>query len=163
MDTFDDRGGRFNHTNAALSGLSGAASTYSTTGTQTYSIDGRIYTTAAKSGVATPTLDKTTGAAFKILPNLKQCIFVFGWDSAGDLAVSQGPIVTTTEVDDKSAALHFPSIPDTMVPFAYVSIRHANATGWTFGTSNWNATGVTIDTVINVSLLPTQPRTVDTV
>ena len=72
MDEFDNRGGNFNHTTAALSGLSGAASTYSTTGTQTYSIDGRIYTVAAKSGVATPTLDKTTGVAFKILPNARQ-------------------------------------------------------------------------------------------
>ena len=44
----------------------GTTSTYSTTGTTVYAIKGKAYSTAAKSNVATPTVDIATGAAFKI-------------------------------------------------------------------------------------------------
>lgn len=161
MDLLDIRGGSWNRDSAALTGLSGAATTISTTSTPSYYWKGQIYASTNQSSGATPTTDIATGAAFLPLANGKQCLFVFGWDSSAPTvaSVAQGKIVNTADVVNKSAALDFPIIPDTFVPFAYVSIANANATAWLFGTNNWNATSLTIGTVENVALLPSQPLT----
>lgn len=161
MDTFDNRGLNANMASAVLTGLSGAATTISTTGTPAYILGGKFLAATNQSGGATPTTDIATGAVFKSLANGKQCIFVFGWDSSAPTvaSVAQGPIVNTADVVNKAAALDFPSIPSTFVPFAYVSIANANATAWLFGTNNWNATSLTIGTVENVFQLPEQPLT----
>lgn len=157
-DLFDVRGGNLNLSASALS-FSGADTLYSTTGTQTFVIGGRVYTTAADTNVEVPDTDATTGAAFVALATLKQCLFVFGWLASGEMGVSQGPIVDTADVVDGSAALVFPSIPDTLVPFAYASAKYVGSGTWTFGTSNWDATTVTFGTVVEVMLLPTRPLT----
>lgn len=164
MDTFNNRGGNWNMASVALTGLSGAATTLSTTGTPAYVLDGKFLASTNQSSGASPTTDIATGAAFKALANGKQCIFVFGWDSSAPtvFSVAQGPIVNTADVVAKAAALDFPSIPDTFVPVAYVSIANASATAWTFGTGLWNAASLTIGTVENVMQLPEQPATAAT-
>lgn len=164
MDLFDLRGGSFNMASAALTGLSGGATTISITGTPAYVLKGKFLAASAQSGGATPTTDAVTGAAFLPLANGKQCLFVFGWDSRAPTVayVAQGKIVNTADVVNTASALDFPSVPDTFVPFAYVSIANANATAWLFGTNNWNATSLTIGTVQNVMLLPAIPATAAT-
>jgi hypothetical protein len=153
------RGGNVMLTKAAITGLSGAASTISTGGTVTYAIAGQAYTKTALSGVATPTLDSNTGVAFLPLKTGKKCLFVFCLDSSGNLKVVQGKIVATADVVNLAAAVDFPEIPDTLTPFAYAEFAHANATDFQFGSSNWNATGLTITTPVDVVWLPVGPLT----
>ena len=161
MDLFDIRGGTMNLATTALTGLSGAATTVSTTGTPAYMLKGVLKASTNQSGGATPTTDITTGAAFVPLTTGKGCVFVFGWDSSAPTVfkVAQGKVVNTADVTNGSAAYEFPSIPATFCPVAYVTISYVGSSTWTFGTSNWNATTTTIGTVVNIGLLPTQPLT----
>lgn len=159
MDLFDIRGGNICLANAALTGLSGTAKTISYTGNPAFAIGGALYTGDSCSGGALETTDDTTGDAFVSLANGDCCMFVFTWNSDGTWHVSQGPVIQTADLTDKSAALVFPSIPSDAVPFAYVPIKHANATPFLFATGNWDQTGVTVGTVVNCMLLPTQPVT----
>ena len=52
--------------------------------------------------------------------------------------------------------LDFPDIPATEVPFAYHTPKAGTTVSgtWTFGSSNWNATGMTVGTVVNCSMIP---------
>jgi hypothetical protein len=160
-DLFDVRSGTAHFTNAALA-ISGAASTYSTTGTQTYTIRGELYTVAAKSAVATPTLDGMTGVAFLPVTNGKQCIFAFMWNAAGTLVVTQGKLVNTADVVNGSESLALPNVPETACPFAAVSIANANATAWQFGVGLWNAANLTLGTVRAFGWMPAKPYTAAT-
>jgi hypothetical protein len=162
-DLFDVRGGTVCLANAALTGLSGTAKTISYTGNPAFAISGRLYTGDTCSGGALATTDATTGEAFVSLANGETCPFVFGWNAAGEWIVSQGDVVNTADVVNTSSALNFPAIPATMCPFAYVSMKHANATAFLFATGNWDQTGLTIGTVVNCMLLPTQPLTTQSV
>lgn len=166
MDLFDIRGGNMNLASTALTGLSGGATTVSTTSTPAYMYRGKIIASTNQSSGATPITDIATGAAFVALTGAtaalgEGCIFVFGWDASAPtvFSVAQGPVVKTQDVVNGSAVYEFPSIPSTFVPVAYVTIDYVGSTSWTFGTSNWNATTATIGTVINVGLLPTAPLT----
>jgi hypothetical protein len=160
-DLFDIRSGTMNLATAALTGLSGGATTISTTGTPAYMLNGKLLAATAQSGGATPTTDIATGAAFIPLATGKGCVFVFGWDSSAPTvaSVAQGKVVNAADVTNKSATYDFPQIPATFCPFAYVTISYVGSGTWTFGTSNWNATTATIGTVINCALLPNQPLT----
>lgn len=166
METFDLRSISMNRDSALLTGLSGGATTVGTTSTPSYYYKGKILASTNQSSGATPTVDISTGAAFKPLSATTAgtstgCVFVFGWDASAPTVVSvaQGPIVKTADVVNGSAAYEFPSIPDTFVPFAYVTIDFYGATPWVFGTGNWNASTIAIGTVINCALLPRQPLT----
>ena len=159
MNLHDIRAGTATLAKAVLTGLSGAAATISYTGNPKFMIGGRLYTGDTCSGGVLVTTDATTGDAFLPLANGKQCLFVFGWNAAGEWIASQGKIVNTADVVATGAALDFPSIPSTMCPFAYVSIANANATDWLFATGNWNASDLTIGTVIDCATLPPQPLT----
>lgn len=161
MDAFDMRQITMNRDSAALTGLSGGATTISTTSTPSYYLKGKIVASTNQSGGATPTTDAYTGADFVALATGKGCVFVFGWDSRTStvVAVCQGKIVNVADVTNGAAAYDFPSIPDTFCPFAYVTISFVGTGTWTFGTSNWNAATTTIGTVINCAQLPSQPLT----
>lgn len=166
-------GGNLTLTKAGLTGLSGSATTVSTgAGGITYTIQGKYQASKSQmSGVAAPTTDVVTGAGFKaILPN-QGCAFVFTLDGNGNLGVAQGPLPvspTTTgtqkSVDDSgnwSLLPQFPSIPDALTPFAYAVIRCQStsaASGFVFGTTQWNATGVVVAGVDDVALLPAAPQ-----
>ncbi len=163
MDLFDIRGGNICLANAALTGLSGTAKTISYTGNPAFAIGGSLYTGDTCSGGALETTDDTTGDPFVSMVNGEMCLFVFTLNSDGTWHVSQGPVVDSADVTNGAAALEFPRIPDDAVPFAYVSIKNAHATTtWTFGTDNWDDATLTIGTVINCMLLPTQPLTAAT-
>lgn len=161
MDLFDIRGGTMNLATTALTGLSGAATTLSTTGTPAYMLEGKLKASTNQSGGASPTTDIATGDAFVALATGEGCVFVLGWDSSAPtvFSVAQGKVVKAADVTNASAGYAFPAIPDTFCPVAYVTISYVGASTWTFGTSNWNATTVTIGTVVNIALLPTRPLT----
>lgn len=162
---------RLGTTTANLSGITGAAKTY-TTQAMVYTIGGKLYYAAGASGATLPVVDAVTGAAFKALAKNQGCVYVLTVNAAGAVGVVQGSIPvsptslgTQTNVDDSgnySLLPQFPSIPDTLTPFAYVVVRLASTyagTGFIIGSSdNWNATGVTATTQ-DIATLPASPQT----
>lgn len=162
MENLDFRGVTINLTNAGLT--SGTTSTYTTTATTAHVINGLFGTTlAAQTNTATPTTDVNTGAAFVAQTDNQAGVYVFGVNAAGAIKVAQGSIedtevgVTTTAGDFRNAP-QFPALPDDFCPIGYVLVRTApSASDWTFGSSNWTATGITVD-FANVSTLPKRPQ-----
>lgn len=157
------QGGNFCFTNAALSGLTGGVSTYST-GTTAIQVSIKGVLPAAKTqitGASAPTTDVAKNAfngsstPFTPLTASTAAVYVFTLDASGAVGVAQGPVKAWTDTSANSTALDFPALPDTVTSFAYVVIKlGTTGTAWTFGTSLWNATGVVVDSVVNVSLLP---------
>ena len=151
-------------TMAFSSGLltaAGAETVHDTTVTITFSIDGVLATKTAITDGATPTTDANTGAAFAPLAADKACVFVWMLNASGTVKVAQGPIVAVDGDTDepKTQVPLFPPIPAGHCPFAYQKVQTAGtSSAWTFGTSNWNATGVT-DVIKNISTLPARPST----
>lgn len=140
--------------NFTLTGLSGAATTYSSSAVP-FSIAGKMFTKAAVSGGATPTTDGNTGAAMTLTANQAAC-FVWGLDSSGTVKVYKGATQSYTDTTANSTACPLPNIPDTIAPVAMLVIKAGATTvgTWTFGSSNWNATGIVIDTVVNLAGSP---------
>jgi len=169
------QGGNVTLSKAGLTGLSGAATTYSTGSTAiTYAVQGKIPTAKAQvSGGTTPTTDGVTSATFAVLKANQGCAFVWCLDVSGNVKVVQGTVPiqpgtvsTVTNVDDSGNwvyAPQFPQIPDTLAPFAYAIVRltssYAGTTGFRFGTDNWNTTGVATIAVQDVFTLPAFPQT----
>ncbi len=144
----------------------GTTSTYTTTATSRCSINGKLCTgLTAQTNTATPTTDATTGAAFVAQTDNTVAVYVFGITAAGAIAVSQGP-VTATEVGVTTTAgalinrPQFPSLPADFCPIGYLMVRTApSASDFTFGTSAWDATGVTSSAVVEVDgSLPSRPQ-----
>lgn len=152
-----------NFTNAGF--VAGTTSTYTTTVTTAFCIDGKFGTTlGAQTNTATPTTDATTGAAFVALSTNKTCTLVFGTNLAGTSKMIQGPIIdtyagVTTTVGAFREAPQFPALPDDFCPMAYTVVRTApSASAWTPGSSNWTASGVSCTTFKNVATLPSRPQ-----
>jgi hypothetical protein len=146
-------------TTAVALALAGGVTTTTTTATAQFSIGGLAFTKAAMAGVATPTTDAVTGVAFPALAINTGTVFVFCLDATGALKVVQG---TVTDLDSggnfKVSGPQFPDIPDTLCPFGYAVVKNgATGSNWTFGTSNWNATGITIG-AHDVHSLPKLPQ-----
>jgi len=128
----------------------GTTTTFSTTGATLYCIKGKAYSTNAASNAASPTTDAVTGVAFVQVPLGYGSVFVFCYDGSSTTAataikVVQGSIEALDNTnDDGSSALnkfirapHFPAIPDTLCPFAYLVIKvGSGGTAFTFGSSN---------------------------
>lgn len=155
-------GATINLSNAGLA--AGTTSTYSTTATTVHVINGLFGTTlAAQTNTATPTTDVNTGAAFVAQTDNQAGVYVFGVNAAGAIKVAQGSIedtqvgVTTTAGDFINYP-QFPYLPDDFCPIGYCVVRTApSASDWTFGSSNWTATGITA-TFKNVCVMPTRPQ-----
>lgn len=149
------------HVNAGLA--AGTTSTYSTTASTACTIGGKWATAlTAQTNTATPTTDVVTGAAFVAVAVNKASVYVFGVNAAGAIKVAQGTVedtevgVTTTAGAFKNAP-QFPNLPDDFCPIGYVLVRAApSASSWTFGSSNWTATGITT-AFVNVGTLPDRP------
>lgn len=137
----------------------GTTTTYSTTGTTTYLINGKIYTTGAKANVATPTTDITKGLAFAPLSANQGSLFVFSFNAAGTLGVSQGSVESLDVSGNFINAPQVPVILDTQCVFGYL-IAKAGSTAvgtWTFGTNNLSGvTGLTY-TFGDLGTLPARP------
>lgn len=146
----------------SLAGLTaGTTTTLTITNDTTYNIAGHIYKKTAASNAASPTTDATTAAAFRALTADKACIFVVGLDSSGNIKVSQGPIVTLSDVTGGLAAVNFPSLPDTVCPIGYLYAQAGTtlASTWTFGTNNNSSVSGMTYTWRDLARLPGQPIT----
>ena len=144
----------------ALTGT-GAETVYDTTAAIVYSIDGKLYSKSAVTDGATPTTDGNTSAAFTaVLPD-KICVFVWGLNSSGTVSLYQGDIDDVDgDTDLAEVYPQFPSLPDSVTPFAYTIYQTTGASaaaGLRPGTDNWNATGLTA-THVNISTLPKRPQ-----
>ena len=156
------QGGNIVFANSGISGLSGAVSTYATANTIQASINGKLITPkTAITTTATPTTDvaKTafngSSTAFTPLLANQASVFVFTLDASGTVGVAQGPVVAYTDTSANSTPVPLPALPDTVVSFAYAVIKNgATGSSWTFGSGLWNATGIVVDTPVNVSTLP---------
>lgn len=145
----------------ALTTADAAETVYDTTVAIDYSVNGKAYQKATVADGATPTTDGNTGDAFvAVLPD-RVCTLVWGLNAAGTVSLYQGPIqVVDGNTDVAKIYPQFPSIPDTITPFAYTIFQTdgtSSAAGLLPGTANWNATGLTVTTV-NVLTLPNRPQ-----
>jgi hypothetical protein len=146
-------------TSGALTGT-GAETVYDTTATITFCVNGALKAKTAVTDGVTPTTDGNTGAAFNAVGPDQVSVFVWGLNASGTVSLYQGSV---EDVDgDTDVALtypQFPSIPDTITPFAYTIYQTtgaSSASGLRPGTSNWNATGLTA-THVNIATLPQRP------
>lgn len=157
-----DLGGNIATTAGAFTGTSafGANTTHATTNTINYAIDGKFYTKTAITGGTTPTTDAATGAAITLTANYGTVV-VWALDSSGNVKVYKGETVPLDAAGNFLDAPEFPgTIPQTVTPFAYHIIKAGSTTSgtWTFGSSNWNATGLT-HAARDVAFLPSRPQT----
>ena len=144
---------------------SGAATTWSTTGATLYCIKGKAYTTSAASSAASPTSDGSLGTTFasNTLAANQGTVFVWCYDGSSTTAataikVCQGSEESLDASGNFIKAPDFPGIPDTLCPFAYTVVKNGSTgSAWTFGTSNWNATGITLAHQ-DVMTLPGRPQ-----
>lgn len=147
----------------------GAATTVGSTGTVHYGIRGKAYTAAALSSTATPTTDWATGVAFAALPINFGTVFMFGLDSGGTLRVIQGNVVPLDGIVSSNKFIVAPQFgalgpsgsgttDNDFCPIAYIVVKNGTTgSGWTFGTSNWNATGITLG-IQNIISMPDRPQ-----
>lgn len=151
---------------AALA-VSGAATTWSTTGATLYCIKGKAYTTSAAASAASPTSDATTGTTFASAPLAINTGTVFVWcydgsstTAATAIKVAQGTVTSLDAAGNFLTAPQFPALADTLCPFSYTVVKNGSTgSAWTFGTSNWNATGITgVTTPQDVMTLPGRPQ-----
>ena len=160
------RGAAFCTTSGLLT-ATGAVTTHDTTVTINYVIDGKISTKTAITTGTTPTTDHVTGAAFPALigggsvantPG-NGCIVVWGL-IGGNVKCMMGPHERLDMQGNFVRAPQFPTVPKDVAVFAYQVLKAgatASASGVTFGTSNWNATGFT-NAIVNVAYLPSRPQ-----
>jgi len=152
-------------THAGFSITGGAANTFATANTFNFLINGKSGTFASGAGQATPTTDINTAAAFLAIPKNYGSVFVFGVNAAGTIQAAQSPGNLSTPgyvaLDASGAFLlepPFPALPDNFVPFGYLVIKNGSTgSNFTFGTTNWNATGITA-TAVSIGAMPDRPQ-----
>lgn len=122
-------------------------------------IRGKMYSVAALSNTATPTVDFATGKAFNAILANQGAVFMVGFDHAGVLRAIQGQIANLDTVTVPGNFLTGPNFgglgpagsgltDQDFCPIGYVVVQCGatanNTTGWTFGTNNMSSvTGVT--------------------
>jgi hypothetical protein len=142
---------------AVLADSAGANTNYSTTTAFNYALQGAAQLKAIISATTVPTTDGNTGAAFVALQPSRRCTFVFGVNAAGTVTVYQGGITTVDASNLPVTMGQLPQIPATVCPFGMITYQTTSASSaWTFGSSNFNATGVT-RLATNLSTYPSRP------
>jgi hypothetical protein len=138
----------------------GTTSTYTTTVATDFIINGKFGTQfGTQTNQATPTTDHVTGAAFPALAINQGVAIVFGTIAAGTVVAMQGDIKSLdTSAAEFVIAPPFPAVPSDVAVFGYVIVTNdSTGSAWTFGTSNWTATGI-VDTFVDVAMLPDRPQ-----
>jgi hypothetical protein len=163
MQAKDLIGATFNTVKTGLTGISGAATTYSTGSTSLqYAVRGKAATKAQVSGGTTPTTDAVTGAAITLTANQARAV-VWMLNSAGTVFVQAGPVVDLDSagnyIGGKPPAMPWVDLA-TYCPIAYTLHKASSSLSgtFTFGSSNWNTTGMT-HTVVDLLTLPDRPQT----
>lgn len=162
MDNYSFSGATFHSVKAGLTGISGAATTYST-GTALYcAIRGKAYTLATVSGGATPTTGAVSAAAITLTASQARHV-VWALNTSSAVVVIEGPVVSldanNAYVDGQPPA--FPDVDLSLyAPFAYTLHKASSSLSgtFTFGSSNWNTAGMT-HTVVDVLAMPDRPQT----
>ena len=123
-----------------------------------FALNGDAFAKAAVSGGATPTTDSNTSAAITLTANKARAV-VWAVNASGTFSVYAGPIVDWVDTTASSTACPLPSLPGNVTPFAAHTVQAGSTTvgTWTFGTSNWNATGISTVTVRNLCQLRNTP------
>lgn len=137
----------------------GAATTYDTTVAIAFSINGKEYAKAAITSGVTPTTDGNS-AALSTLAASRGCAILWCLNAAGTVGIFQGEVITLDAANAPLTALVLPSVDlTTWCPFAYMTLKNGS-TGSTFtiGSSNWNATGMTV-LITNIGSMPNRPPT----
>ena len=146
----------------------GSVTTYDTTVTINFSIDGKMEQRAAVTTGTTPTTDYLTGAAFPALVGGASvantpgwgCVVLWGLITGATVVCIMGPHQRLDMQGKFITAPQYPSIPAGVVPFAVMELKAGaigSATALVFGTANWNAVGFT-NTITNISSLPSRVR-----
>lgn len=153
-------GNTFNCVKTGLTGISGAATTYTTSATAlSYCIRGKAYTKAQVSGGATPVVGGISGLAITLVANFGRAV-LWAINAAGTVFVFEGPTVALDGSGNFVDTPQFPVIDlETYCPIAY-TLHKAGATTvgtWTFGSSNWNATGM-VHVVQDLLSMPDRPQ-----
>ncbi len=149
---------------AAITGIAATgATTFSATPVGTaaaisFQIQGKTYTKATISGGTTPTTDAVTGVTHVALAANQGSVWVLGLDSGGNIKAVQGSVESLNSSGTFVTAPQFPNLPDTIAPMAYVVVKAgATASAFAFGTSNWDATGIT-STSQAIAEVPKRPQ-----
>lgn len=124
-----------------------------------YCVRGKAFTKATITTTSPGTTDAITGAAFLPLAASKACLVVIGLDAGGNIKSCQGPIVSVDSGGNIAPSyLEFPLVPDTIAPFCYIVCKNGSTgSAWTFGTSLWDATGMTA-TPVSIVAIPDRPQ-----
>src|SRR3990167_1152693 len=110
----------------------------------------------------------TAGAANTFATTVQSEGMINGKWVTTPLGITTGGTTPTTDAATGAAmvagdfirAPQFPNLPDNFCPMAYQLIRTApDASAFTIGTSNWNATGITVSTAQNIAVLPDRLQT----
>lgn len=142
-------------TTNSLSGITGAATTY--TATQfTFAIEGKVYLKATASGAATPTTDAASGATLT-LATATGTVLVWTVNSSGTVSVYKGDTVALDASNNFLQTPNFPAVPATQCPFAYTVHKNYSGSNFSIGSTNWN-TANTSHTTQNVFYLPERPQ-----
>lgn len=163
MDNLNLRGVNFCTTDSLLT-ATGAETVHDTTVLLNYCINGKAYT---KSGTnadqATPTTDYNTGVAFPGLDGVASgggegAVVVWAYNASGTVKCMMGAVGALDSSGNFLVAPQFPLVPDDVCPFAYQVVKnYGQATTFTFGSSNWNASGAS-NAIVNVLTLPSRPQ-----
>lgn len=157
MQSIEARGQNFATTSGLLT-ATGAETVHDTTVTITFCVNGKAYTKTAITDGTTPTTDYNSGSSITLTANYGRCV-VWALTSGGVVKCMAG---ATVAWDGTAFAVPppFPPIPDDVTPFAYQILKGGSTLSgtWTFGSSNWNATGLT-SSIQNVLVLPARPQT----
>lgn len=146
-------------TNSGLLTGTGAETVYDTTVIIEFAIAGKAYRKAAVADGTTPTTDGNTAAAMTLVANYGTVV-VWGLNSSGTVSCYKGSTEALDSAGNFINAPQFPSIPNNICPFAYSILKGGSTLSgtWTFGSSNWNAAGMTA-THTNIMTLPDRPQT----
>ena len=136
----------------------GAATTHATTVAMKFIIAGLLYSKAAITGGTTPVVDGNTGIAFLPIPADHIGCFIWGLNAAGAVSLYQGDILAVDGSTDIAETYpQPPGLPAGIAPFGYTVVQSdGTASDWTIGTSNWNATGITLG-VHDIGSIPVRP------
>lgn len=144
--------------NAVYANSAGANTNISTTNATTFTINGVQYNVAAIGAAAAPATDVRTGVAPPAILGAQCAVVVIGLNASGALRFVQGPIVSFpagSAIGD--AVMQLPPMPANFCPIAYQVIKNKNTAGtagWTFGTSNFNASNLSFETAVQLHTLP---------
>ena len=137
----------------------GTTTTISNTGTIPFCINGKAYSRAAMTNVATPTTDIATGAAFPGFTANKGTVVVIGLDASGNVRAAQGQIKDLDVSGNFIVAPELPTLPANICPIGYIVLKGgATLSGtFTFGSSNLSGvTGMTY-TFGDLMTMPSRP------